>query len=113
MSYLESAPSILSIAKFCEEAKLSQIWTKNALCFGLGFQKSIAIFKISTLKFVKNKSLTHTVIFGIGSAFLKVWVRVRVRFIKYALKQGNVICVNENEAFKFKNLVIKTAKKKE
>ena len=50
-------------------------------------------------------------IFGIGSAFLKVWVRVRVRFIKYALKQGNVICVNENEAFKFKNLVMKNSKK--
>ena len=37
----------------------------------------------------------------------------KISLIKYALKQGNVICVNENEAFKFKNLVIKTAKKKE
>ena len=29
------------------------------------------IFEISTLKFVKNESLTHTVKFGIGSAFSK------------------------------------------
>ena len=33
--------------------------------------KNYIIFEISTLKFVKNESLTHTVNFGIGSAFSK------------------------------------------
>ena len=36
---------------------------------GKYFKKTIVIFEISTLKFVKNESLTHTVNFGIGSAF--------------------------------------------
>ena len=39
--------------------------------FGLEFQKTIVIFEISTLEFVKNECLTHTMIFGIGSAFSK------------------------------------------
>ena len=48
---------------------------------------------MSTYKFVKNESLTHTVNFGIegplflkvqGPLFLKVQVRVRVHLIKYA-----------------------------
>ena len=52
--------------------------------FGQELIKTIIIFEIATLKFVKNESLTQTVNFGIGSAFLKVWVRVRVCFIKYA-----------------------------
>ena len=39
--------------------------------FRLEFQKTIIIFEISTLKLVKNESLTHTVNFGIGSAFSK------------------------------------------
>ena len=38
---------------------------------GLEFQKTIVIFEISTLKFAENESLTHTVNFGIGSAFSK------------------------------------------
>ena len=50
------------------------------------------MFEISTLKFVKNESLTPTVSFGIGSAFSKVPRsafsegpgQVRVHFIKYA-----------------------------
>ena len=33
--------------------------------------KTIVIFEISTLKFVKNGSLTHTVNFDVGSAFSK------------------------------------------
>ena len=37
--------------------------------FGVEFLKGIVIFEISTLKFVKAESLTHTVNFGIGSAF--------------------------------------------
>ena len=63
--------------------------------FRLEFQKTIVIFEISTLKFVKYESLTDTVNFGIGPAFLKVWsmlflkvrvrVWVRVYSIKYAL----------------------------
>ena len=39
--------------------------------FGLEFKKTIVIFEINTLQFVKNESLTHTVNFGIGSAFSK------------------------------------------
>ena len=39
--------------------------------FGLEFLKTIIIFEISTLKFVKNGSLTHTVNFDVGSAFSK------------------------------------------
>ena len=39
--------------------------------FGLESQKTIVIFEISTLKFVISESLTHTVNFGIGSAFSK------------------------------------------
>ena len=39
--------------------------------FGLEFSKTIVIFEIRTLKFDKNESLTHTVTFGIGSAFSK------------------------------------------
>ena len=40
--------------------------------FGLEFQKTIVIFEISTLKFVISESLTHTVSFGIESAFSRV-----------------------------------------
>ena len=39
--------------------------------FGLEFQKAIVIFETSTLKFVENESLTHTVDFDIGPAFSK------------------------------------------
>ena len=46
---------------------------------------------MSSLKVVRNECLTYAVNFGIGSAFskvpgsafLKAWVRVQVRFIKY------------------------------
>ena len=37
--------------------------------FGLEFEKAIFISEISSLEFLKNESLTHTVIFGIGSGF--------------------------------------------
>ena len=37
--------------------------------FGLEFENNIAIFEITTLKFVKNESLAHTVNFGGGPAF--------------------------------------------
>ena len=37
--------------------------------FGLEFYKNIVMFEISTLKFFISESLTHTVNFGIGSAF--------------------------------------------
>ena len=39
--------------------------------FAQKFSKTIVIFEISTLEFVKNESLTQTVDFGIGSAFSK------------------------------------------
>ena len=41
----------------------------NLCIFGLEFKKTIVIFEISTLKFVKNESLAHSVNFGIGSAY--------------------------------------------
>ena len=74
--------------------KVPEFGTKNALFwyFWLEFYKTIVIFKISTLKFVINLSLIHTVNFGMGLLFLNVRgplllkVRVRVRFIKYALQ---------------------------
>ena len=51
--------------------------TKNAL---IGYFKiSIAIFEISTLKFVKNEFLTHTLIF-VGSAFSKGWKGILYRY---------------------------------
>ena len=37
----------------------------------LEFENNIVIFEISTFKFIRNESLTHTVNFGIGSAFSK------------------------------------------
>ena len=39
--------------------------------FGPEFQKTIVIFEISTLKFVKNESLTYTMNFDRESAFSK------------------------------------------
>ena len=53
--------------------------------FGLEFEHNIAIIEISTLEFVKNEFFTHAVNFGTGFAFLKVRVRIRVRFINYSL----------------------------
>ena len=38
---------------------------------GLEILKTIVIFEISNLEFVKQESLTHTVNIGIGSAFSK------------------------------------------
>ena len=37
--------------------------------FGLEFLKTVVIFEMSTLKFVINESLIHTVNFGPGFAF--------------------------------------------
>ena len=52
---------------------MPKIGTKNALFgyFCAIILKTIVIFEISTLKFVKNDSLTHRVNIGIGSAFSK------------------------------------------
>ena len=85
LSYLKSAPIVL-IGKFREKIKIPNLGTKMTYLgsFGIEFRKTIIIFEISTLEFVKNESLTHTVNFAIGSAFLKVWVCARIRFIKYA-----------------------------
>ena len=44
--------------------------TKNVI-LELELKKTIVIFEISTLKFVKNESLTHIVNIGIGSTFSK------------------------------------------
>ena len=46
------------MAKFCKK-----VW--------LEFEKAIVISQISALEFLKNESLTHTVNFGISSAFSK------------------------------------------
>ena len=66
-------PGIDLTAKFCEIMKMSKFGTKNALLgiFGLELLRTIVIFKISNLEFVKQESLTHTVNIGIGSAFSK------------------------------------------
>ena len=95
LPYLKSAPSNLSNYKISrKKQKCLNLGPKMPFwgIFGLEFQKTILIFEISTPKFAKNKSLTHTINFGIDSAYLKVrcppfrkvQVRVRVRFIKYA-----------------------------
>ena len=39
--------------------------------FGLEFLRTIVIFEISNLEFVKHESLTHTMNFAIRSAFSK------------------------------------------
>ena len=79
-------PQSCLISKFFEIMKMPKFGSKNALFgyFRARTYKNYYHFEITTLKFVKNESLTQTVNFGIGSAFLKVWVRVRVCFIKYA-----------------------------
>ena len=51
--------------------------------FGQQFYKAIVIFEISTIKFVKNESLTHTVNFIMGSAFSKGPGPVRVHAKKF------------------------------
>ena len=59
---------------FAKKTKMPKFGTKNTLFggfFGQNFKKTIVIFQISTLKFVKNECLTHTVNVGIGSAFSK------------------------------------------
>ena len=52
--------------------KMPKFGTKNDL-FGYFWDRieAIVIFEISTLKFVINETLFHTVNFGIGSAFSK------------------------------------------
>ena len=54
--------------------EMPKFGTKNALfgyfCTRIS-KKLIVIFEISTLKFVIIESLTHTVNYGIGSAFSK------------------------------------------
>ena len=64
-------PQICLFAKFHRKTKMPKFGTKNALFgyFWARILKNIVIFEISTLKFVKNESLTHTVNFGIGFAF--------------------------------------------
>ena len=65
------------------------------IIFGLEFEKTIVIFVISAFEFVDNV-LGIIVNFdkgsafsgGPGSPFLKIWVRVRVRFIKSVLDNG-------------------------
>ena len=60
-------------AKLREKIKMPKLGTKNVL-FGYFRAKSLKSYchiEISTLKFVKNKSLTHIMNFGIGSAFSK------------------------------------------
>ena len=56
--------------KFCKK-KQKRLILGPKMCylgiFGVENLKTIVIFEISTLKFAKNESLTHTVNFGIGS----------------------------------------------
>ena len=61
------------MAKFCKKTKMPKFGTTNAL-FGYfwdRFSKSIVVFEISILEFLKYESLTHTMNFGIEFAFSK------------------------------------------
>ena len=64
-------PRICLIIKFCKKNQkhliLGPKMSYLGIC-GLELLKTIVIFEISTLKFAKNESLTHTVNFGMGSA---------------------------------------------
>ena len=74
LSYLKSAPSNWSNCKTLRKnKKCLNLGPKKPYLdiFGLEFKKNIVIFEISTLKFVKNESLTHTVNLGLGSVFSK------------------------------------------
>ena len=91
---MKSVPSNMSNCKISWKNKMHKFGTKNTLLghFGLEFWKTIVILKISTLKFVKKEPLTHTVNFGIGSAFSKGPGSGSDRFIKYAkIKYKNKI----------------------
>ena len=57
----------MKMPKFGTKNVLFRIW----LFLGKIFSKTIVIFEINTLKFVKNDSLTHIGNFGIGSTFSK------------------------------------------
>ena len=82
------------LQNFAKRQKCQNLRTKmlDFRIFEQEFQKVFVIFEISTLKYFKNVSSTRAVNSGIGSSFLKLWgplllkvrVRVRVRFIKYA-----------------------------
>ena len=52
---------------------MPKLGTKNALFgyFWARIFKNTVIFEIRTVEFVKHESLTHTMNFGIGSAFSK------------------------------------------
>ena len=51
--------------------------------FGLEFENTVR-FETSTLGYVKNEFLTHTVVFGMKSAFSKGPGQGRVHSVKYA-----------------------------
>ena len=74
-SYLKSETSNLPKCKFlCKNVpKMRLIGTKDALCgnFQAAISKTIVIFQISALEFVKNEFLAKTVNFGMGFAFSK------------------------------------------
>ena len=55
------------IAKFREKMKMPKFGTKKALTF----LRTIVLFEISSLDFVKHESLTDTMNFVLGSAFSK------------------------------------------
>ena len=88
--------------------------------FGLEFEKTTFIFKISTLEFTKNEFLTNIVIFAYGPVFLnvqgppflKIWIRVRVRSVKYVVRDkerciSKVIHGKEKRQTKIKLVVMK------
>ena len=82
------------LQNFAKKQKCQNLRTKmlDFRIFEQEFQKVFVIFEMSTLKYFKNVSSTRAVNSGTGSSFLKlrgplllkVRVRVRVRFIKYA-----------------------------
>ena len=72
LPYFKSAPSNLRNFKILRKNKNAKIWDQKCLIwvfFGQNFKKTVVIFEISTLEFVRIEPLTHTVNFGIGWAF--------------------------------------------
>ena len=96
-------PQICLIAKFCKQKqKYLNLGPEMPYLgiFGLEISKTTLIFEISSLKFVKNESLTPTVKFGIGSAFSKdpgfafsegLGPGNMAYFVKYAIFCGQIV----------------------
>ena len=75
LSYLKSEPSNWSCCKVWSKNKSPWIWGQKCLIwvfFGLEFENNIVTLETSTLEFVENEFLTHTVKFCVRTIFSKV-----------------------------------------